>query len=535
MIDIPTWTKRWIQISQLDNTEIDQKNDEDLLKRFNKNIKKGLKEIEGFTGFFPIQQKVIPYILNGINSDINNYYSSDICISVPTGEGKTLCYVIPIANYLYNRTFPSLSVLVLVPTRELANQVKNVFTIFTKVNKGRFPIKITTLTGQQSFSNEMHQLSTIQPDVVISTPGRLCEHYNQLIISQDQQEIPEIFRNIHFIIIDEVDRLLSQPYNDWLSIVNDISKYIISQENNGELGLAKKIPIRILLSATISNSPYKLNQLDLIRPIYFITSVTGESNIPSRMYQRYIKVTNKRFKPETLLCLIYQLLLNKKQRNSLSKLVAENQKADIKGIPKVYKTYFKAVIFCSSKETTSNLTKYLQQELSKSNRNDLFFVFNSNDETNNQISFNFENIHNSKILIPFNTINHSETSQNSQDNLQTLQIEEFSSLLLQKERNLLMKKFNNNEFNILVCSDILARGIDISDVDIVINYDVPNNIKTYIHRAGRTARAGKTGYTYTMVESNQIRHFIKLVNSKYKNTHRQTMFVRIKKQTNNEN
>lgn len=494
-------------------------------------MRKGLDEIEGFTGFFPIQQKVIPYILNGINSDINNCYSSDICISVPTGEGKTLCYVIPISNYLYNRTFPSLTVLVLVPTRELANQVKNVFTIFTKVNKGRFPIKITTLTGQQSFSSEMHQLSTIQPDIVISTPGRLCEHYNQLIISQNQQEIPEIFRNIHFIIVDEVDRLLSQPYNDWLSIVNDISKYIISQESNGELGLTKKAPTRILLSATISNSPYKLNQLDLIRPIYFISSVTGESNIPSRMCQKYIKVTNKKFKPETLLCLIYQLLLNKRQRSSLSKMVTDRQKSEIKGIPKVYKTYFKAVIFCSSKETTSNLTKYLKQELNKSNRNDLFFVVNNNDENNNQLDSNCEIIHNEKVLIPFNTIYSSETNQ---DHFHELKIEEFSSLLLQKERNLLMKKFNNNEFNILVCSDILARGIDISDIDIVINYDVPSNIKTYIHRAGRTARAGKTGYTYTMVENNQIRHFIKLVNSKYKNTHKQTIFIRIKKQTSYE-
>ncbi|KAL5369828.1 eIF4a-1-like RNA SFII helicase Dbp6p [Cryptosporidium parvum] len=533
MIDIPTWTKRWIQISQLDNTEIDQKNDESLLKRFNKNIKKGLKEIEGFTGFFPIQQKVIPYILDGINCDVNNYYSSDVCISVPTGEGKTLCYVIPIANYLYNRTYPNLSVLVLVPTRELANQVKNVFTIFTKVNKGRFPIKITTLTGQQSFSNEMHQLSTIQPDVVISTPGRLCEHYNQLVISQDQQEIPELFRNIHFIIVDEVDRLLSQPYNDWLSIVNNISKYILSKEDNGELGLAKKTPIRILLSATISNSPYKLNQLDLVRPIYFISSVTGESNIPSRMSQKFVKVTNKKYKPQTLLCLIYQLLLNKKQRKSLSKLVTEDQKSEIKGIPKAYKTYFKAVIFCSSKETTSNLTKYLQQELSKSNRDDLFFIVNTKDENNNINDSNNEDIQDRKILIPINNTDNSETNNDSSDNVQKLLVEEFSSLLLQKERNLLMKKFNNNEFNILVCSDILARGIDISDIDIVINYDVPNNIKTYIHRAGRTARAGKIGYTYTMVENNQIRHFIKLINSKYKITHKQTMFVRIKKQQTN--
>ncbi|KAJ1605018.1 eIF4a-1-like RNA SFII helicase Dbp6p [Cryptosporidium canis] len=456
-----------------------------------------------------------------MNRDANSYYSSDICVSVPTGEGKTLCYVIPIANYLYRRAYPCLSALVLVPTRELANQVKSVFSVFTRVNKGRFPIKVTTLTGQQSFSNEMQQLSTIHPDVVISTPGRLCEHYNQLVLSQDRQGIPEIFQNVHFIIVDEVDRLLSQPYNDWTSIINDISKYVVSQESSGELGLGRRTPVRVLLSATISNSPYKLNQLSLTRPIYFISSVTGESNVPSRMCQKYIKVTNKRFKPDALVCLIYQLLLDKGQRRSLGKLVSEGQKSEVKGIPKTYKGYFKAVVFCSSKETTSNLTKYLQTEFSRTDRTDLWFVVQNRDVPGEE---------GTRVPV-FPRMDQEDSSENGP---RRLQVEEFSSLLLQKERNLLMRKFNRNEFNILVCSDILARGIDISDIDIVINYDVPSNIKTYIHRAGRTARAGKVGYTYTLVETSQMRHFFKLVSSKCKNVHKQTMFIRILKQRHSE-
>lgn len=505
---------RWVQISQLDNAKVEEEKDEKLFERLNRNVKKGLKEIEGFKGFFPVQQEVIPYILDGMNRDVNNYYSSDICISVPTGEGKTLCYVIPIANYLYDRTYPCLSVLVLVPTRELANQVKSVFAVFTKTGKGRFPIQIVTLTGQQPFYSEVQQLSKIQPDVVISTPGRLCEHYSQLVISQDHQGIPEIFKNIHFIVVDEVDRLLSQPYNDWLFIINQISKYMVSQESNGELGLARKTPVRILLSATISNSPYKLDQLSLTRPIYFISSTTGESNVPFRMCQKYIKVFNNRFKPESLLCLIYQLLLSKKQRKMISRLLPEHSRSEIKDVPKTYKTYFKVVIFCSSKETTSNLTKYLQTELTKVDRDDMYIIVPSSTAEE-------------KTKIPMTQSNHPADDERSQGGLQKLQVEEFSSLLLQRERNLLMNRFKNNEFNILVCSDILARGIDISDVDIVINYDVPANIKTYIHRAGRTARAGKTGYTYTLVEASQIGHFIRLIKPKRKSVHKQAMFVKI--------
>ena len=59
----------------------------------------------------------------------------------------------------------------------------------------------------------------------------------------------------------------------------------------------------------------------------------------------------------------------------------------------------------------------------------------------------------------------------------------------------------------LVCSDVISRGIDLPRVDCVINYDAPTHIKTYVHRVGRTARAGKAGLAVTLLEAQQVRHF----------------------------
>jgi len=83
----------------------------------------------------------------------------------------------------------------------------------------------------------------------------------------------------------------------------------------------------------------------------------------------------------------------------------------------------------------------------------------------------------------------------------------FSSAMSQKERTQTMKKFKNKSINALICSDSAARGLDVSDVTRVIIYDVPTNIKTYIHRVGRTARAGKEGHAYTLLIKQEVHHF----------------------------
>ena len=77
--------------------------------------------------------------------------------------------------------------------------------------------------------------------------------------------------------------------------------------------------------------------------------------------------------------------------------------------------------------------------------------------------------------------------------------EEIHSDLEQQKREQVLQDFRNRKLNILVATDILSRGIDIEDIDLVINYDVPNDGEDYVHRIGRTARAASTGTAFTLV------------------------------------
>lgn len=80
-----------------------------------------------------------------------------------------------------------------------------------------------------------------------------------------------------------------------------------------------------------------------------------------------------------------------------------------------------------------------------------------------------------------------------------LLVEEIHSDLEQQKREQVLQDFRNKKLNILVATDILSRGIDIEDIDLVINYDVPNDGEDYVHRIGRTARAASTGTAFTLV------------------------------------
>jgi ATP-dependent RNA helicase RhlE len=77
----------------------------------------------------------------------------------------------------------------------------------------------------------------------------------------------------------------------------------------------------------------------------------------------------------------------------------------------------------------------------------------------------------------------------------------------QKEREQALERFRAGEIDILVATDIIARGIDISDIDHVVNYDVPENPEDYVHRIGRTARAGASGYALTLLGPDEISQF----------------------------
>ena len=89
-------------------------------------------------------------------------------------------------------------------------------------------------------------------------------------------------------------------------------------------------------------------------------------------------------------------------------------------------------------------------------------------------------------------------------------VEEYSSQLSQKERSKLLKRSKEGLIDVLVCSDGLARGMDLHVVENVINYDAPRAITTYIHRVGRTARAGRHGQCITILKQGQSKSFHKM-------------------------
>ncbi|GJJ73879.1 ATP-dependent RNA helicase DDX51/DBP6 [Entomortierella parvispora] len=90
-------------------------------------------------------------------------------------------------------------------------------------------------------------------------------------------------------------------------------------------------------------------------------------------------------------------------------------------------------------------------------------------------------------------------------------VAEYSSDLPKAKRQAILRAFNAGEIQLLICSDLISRGMDLSPVENVINYDSPVYMKKYIHRVGRTARAGKTGTAYSLVEMQEARHFKEMI------------------------
>ncbi|KAL6456774.1 hypothetical protein MHYP_G00353180 [Metynnis hypsauchen] len=92
-----------------------------------------------------------------------------------------------------------------------------------------------------------------------------------------------------------------------------------------------------------------------------------------------------------------------------------------------------------------------------------------------------------------------------------VEVAEFSSRLSPNERQKALKRFEQGKIELLISTDAAARGIDIKGVKCVINYDAPQYIRTYIHRVGRTARAGKAGVAFTFLLGVQMKNFVQMV------------------------
>lgn len=230
--------------------------------KLSKNIL-SLLEKNGITIATPIQKKIIPVVLAG----------RDILAQSETGSGKTISFAIPIIEQIISSD--NLCALVLVPTRELCNQVTGEF---IKYSFGK-RLGITAVYGGVSIDNQIRKIK--KTNIIVATPGRLIDLINRKIV---------YLNKIRFLVFDEADRMLDMGFKQ------DIEKILSHMPDKLQT---------MLFSATISKEIKELSKKYLINPVHVIL----ESSVdPGFLHQTYYQTT-----PDKKLPLLIHLL--KKERD----------------------------------------------------------------------------------------------------------------------------------------------------------------------------------------------------------------------------
>tara|TARA_B100000795_G_C22804103_1_gene443761 strand:+ start:360 stop:2618 length:2259 start_codon:yes stop_codon:yes gene_type:complete len=510
-----------------------------------KKLVKALKSTLNVEKFFPIQRRALPLILRG-DVSVGGLHE-DVCVSAPTGSGKTLVFAVAVLQTLKNRVVQRLRALVVLPSRELAVQVYDVFAKLCPC----LDLKVAlAVSGRTTFLNE--QPEVLKCDILICTPGRLLEHC---------RSTPTFtLEHLKILIVDEADRLLSQSYQRWVQVVLEKSTQCSSRglfsknKKNGSYNIQPRTyrgmdsydaahtsslfdgrVRKLLFSATLTTNPQQLSSLELLNPRFismedttpdFAAHVYADSSNSSSRSRKRGHVTMpgmlRPFRTPDTLSERVVTCTTKNKPLLLSTLLRDIFNANQKTTKN--QTKKKILIFTGTVKNTHRLCLLLQlleamekglintavrkkiqvqkmqtktaahddnasmsdSSSSSSSSSD------SSDEEEEEENQDDEDIHSqARLLLP---------------HMASTSIREYSSSVPARRRAANLKQFSHEKsnINVLVCSDAGARGLDIDRVTDVINYDVPTEAKVYVHRVGRTARAGRNGTAYTLLKPGQM-------------------------------
>ncbi|MFH2123710.1 MAG: DEAD/DEAH box helicase [Pseudomonadota bacterium] len=327
----------------------------------------------------PIQLKAIPAVLSG----------KDVMAAAQTGTGKTAGFVLPLLQRLTGGPRVQanhIRVLVLTPTRELAVQVEQSVAIYGKY----LPLKSGVVYGGVKINPQMMKLRG-GVDVLVATPGRLLDLFNQNAVK---------FAQVETLVLDEADRMLD------LGFINDIRKI---------LALLPSRRQNLLFSATFSSDICKLTGGLLRNPVQ-------------------IEVSPRNSAPRSVKQWLYEVDKGKKSA-LLSHLVRKHG-------------WEQVLVFVRTRNGADSLARKLEGD---------------------------------GILA---AVIHGDKSQS--------------------ERSRALADFKEGKVRVLVATDIAARGIDISELPHVINFDLPKVAEDYVHRIGRTGRAGCKGEAISLVSADEV-------------------------------
>lgn len=328
----------------------------------------------GFTEATEVQQQAVPLLLEG----------QDLLVSAPTGSGKTASYLIPIVQSMIGQKSPTRQprALVLVPVRELAEQVQSQFDRLTE----GLDLEAASVVGGEDFKVQERKLA--KADLVISTPGRLIPHLENRSLELD---------SLDFLILDEADRMLETGFKENLDQIIEASPDIRQT---------------LLISATLPSVIRSLAKNILVDAEWI---KVGQKREVSEEIQQFILLSDDQSHKDKQLC---WLLKNER--------------------------YKKAIVFSNSKTQAKRLDGFLRYHKFKA------------------------------------ALLHGDVQQ--------------------KGRFATVEGFRKGTTNVLVTTDLASRGLDIQDVDLVINVEMPRKGDIYLHRIGRTGRAGSTGQAISLID-----------------------------------
>lgn len=422
-----------------------------------------------FTKPSNIQSAAIPEILAG----------HDVIGKASTGSGKTLAFGIPILErFLEHRAKQSKGehkwplALILSPTRELAHQLGDHLEALCSSGISWGP-RIATITGGLSVHKQQRQLK--EADIIIGTPGRLWE------VISDGHGLIDALGHLQFLVVDEADRLLSEgQFKEVSDILDVLDRQVINSEDAE--------PSSGVPQAKAS----KENERQTL-----VFSATFDKGLQKKL--------SGKAKPSSG----GDLLSNKESLEFLLKKLNFREETpkfiDVNPVHQMATGLKEGMIECAGTEKDLYLYTLL---LHYRQARTLVFC--------NSISA-------VKRILPF--LQHLE-----------LPVQALHSGMVQKQRLRSVERFRENKpgatsANILVATDVAARGLDIQDVSLVVHYHLPRTADTYVHRSGRTARAGQKGSSILICgpeEVNGVRRLIANVHAKTAVSHEENATVAAK-------
>ncbi|KAI5478394.1 ATP-dependent rna helicase dbp10 [Pseudohyphozyma bogoriensis] len=417
----------------------------------------------GFTTPTPIQRMALPSILGSAETVVAGkkmVVARDHLCMARTGSGKTLCYLLPLLAQLLSHsvTFGARG-LILVPTRELALQVLKVGKDLARGIKGEGEsLRWAMIVGGEGMEEQFEMISG-NPDVIIATPGRLLH----LIV-----EMSLDLRAVQYCVFDEADRLFELGFSEQLHEI-----------------LHRMPPTRqtLLFSATLPSTLVGFAKAGLQNPKLIRLDV--DSKISKDLQMAYLSVKGSE-KEAALLGVLREVisvpLMSDEQRKHQDEYF-EDEKDDGERGRKAWKGKGKA------------------DRGKKRKRGD---EDDADEDGEDKIDLK---AHQTVVFV--STKHH---------------VEYITALLIQAgyavspiygsmdqtARRLHLARFRAGRTSILVVTDLAARGIDVPGVENVINYDFPNGTRAFVHRVGRTARAGRKGWAYTFVTASELPHLLDL-------------------------